>query len=173
MSSNKIILPGIFTGLLFFLLSRRAAKDEQPNKAAAISPGAALDYIRTYYPAAKRTEQLYSVPALFTLAQAGLESGWGTSNISRSANNHFGIKADKSWRGPTYGGTWRAYSDPSESYQDHAKFLVSNPRYSAAFSTSDPAAFTQAVAAAGYAGTDPDYSGRILRTMQHILNIVS
>jgi flagellum-specific peptidoglycan hydrolase FlgJ len=33
------------------------------------------------------------MPALVTVAQAALESSWGQSELSREANNYFGIKA--------------------------------------------------------------------------------
>ena len=34
-------------------------------------------------------------------AQGALESSWGNSGLCTKANNLFGIKAGKSWRGPT------------------------------------------------------------------------
>ena len=118
------------------------------------------DYIGKYYNMAKQTEQYYAVPAPVTLAQGILESAAGTSNLAVNANNHFGIKADSSWNGPTYNG-YRKYSSAGNSFIDHAKFLTMNPRYSAAFDTTDPVAFIQAVAAAGYAG-DPLYAQKII-----------
>jgi flagellum-specific peptidoglycan hydrolase FlgJ len=38
------------------------------------------------------------LPSL-TIAQAILESGWGSSKLSQKANNLFGIKASSSWSG--------------------------------------------------------------------------
>ena len=42
------------------------------------------------------------VPASVKLGQAILESRWGTSDLARSANNHFGIKCGGSWTGGSY-----------------------------------------------------------------------
>ncbi len=54
------------------------------------------DFITNYYKDALASEKETGVPALFTLAQAGLESGYGAN---APENNFFGIKADKSWQG--------------------------------------------------------------------------
>lgn len=56
---------------------------------------------------------------------------------------------------------FRAYGSVQEAYEDHAKFLVQNPRYKPAFAVkSDPYAFAKAMAKAGYA-TDPDYYDKL------------
>ena len=47
---------------------------------------------------AQKLERKSGVPALFTIAQAALESGWGVHAIG---NNLFGIKANPSWTGKT------------------------------------------------------------------------
>jgi flagellum-specific peptidoglycan hydrolase FlgJ len=41
------------------------------------------------------------INAAVVCAQAALESGWGRSGLTVKANNLFGIKAGKSWRGKT------------------------------------------------------------------------
>ena len=59
---------------------------------------------------------------------------------------------------------FRKYDSPEESFLDHAKFFLTNPRYAEALKVkSDPYAFCDAIAAAGYA-TDPNYS-QVLRDM--------
>lgn len=52
-----------------------------------------INFIKTYKPYALETERKTGISALFILAQAGLESGWGKSPIG---NNFFGIKVPKS-----------------------------------------------------------------------------
>jgi flagellum-specific peptidoglycan hydrolase FlgJ len=49
--------------------------------------------------AAQDCQRKTGIPASITLAQAALESGPGAR--SALGNNLFGIKADKSWTGPT------------------------------------------------------------------------
>ena len=61
-------------------------------------PKGPTDFIKRYYKDAKQSELATGVPALLTLAQAGLESAWGKSG---PGNNFFGVKAGKNWTGET------------------------------------------------------------------------
>ncbi len=54
------------------------------------------DFFQKYYQFALQSEQTTRIPALFTLAQSALETGWGKK---APANNMFGVKADKNWKG--------------------------------------------------------------------------
>ena len=134
------------------------------------------DFIAAVGPAAQQSAASTGIPASFTVAEAALESGWGSSGLTVNAMNLFGIKADPSWTGPTWSqqtreflngqwvmvpALWRKYSDWLGSITDHAAFLITNPRYNAAFNCTDGPSFAQAVAAAGYA-TDPDYATKII-----------
>ena len=51
-----------------------------------------LAYIDQYKEVAKKNMKNHGVPASIALAQAILESGAGTGDLSSQANNHFGIK---------------------------------------------------------------------------------
>ncbi|MGF6963033.1 flagellum-specific peptidoglycan hydrolase FlgJ [Paraburkholderia sp. WC7.3g] len=130
------------------------------------------DFIAAISPAAKTSALTTKIPASFTVAQAALESAWGAHC---PCFNLFGIKADPSWKGPvtsqithevvngktvTITANFRAYPDWLASINDHAQFLLTNPRYRPAFAYTTGALFAQAVQAAGYA-TDPLYSAKI------------
>lgn len=134
------------------------------------------DFINAIAPAAQQSAAQTSIPASFVVADAALESGWGVSQLTQQAMNLFGVKADSSWNGPTWSmqtreflngrwvmvpALWRKYSDWLGSINDHAQFLISNPRYEGAFKFSDGPGFAYAVAAAGYA-TDPQYAQKII-----------
>jgi LysM repeat protein len=111
------------------------------------------------------------VPASVTIAQAILESGWGRSELTRQANNYFGIKGT----GPagsvtmrtrevingreTYvNAQFRKYNSAAESFADHAQFFIRNPRYATAMQhTNDAFRFAAEIHKAGYA-TDPNYT---------------
>lgn len=138
------------------------------------------EFIAQIGPVAQASAKLTGVPASFAVAEAALESGWGNSLLAREAMNLFGVKADRSWLGPVYAlrtrefingqwimvpAKWRKYADWAGSIGDHAAFLRSNPRYSAAFQATDGIAFTRAVAQAGYA-TDPAYTDKIELVMR-------
>ncbi|MCC7106499.1 MAG: LysM peptidoglycan-binding domain-containing protein, partial [Chloroflexi bacterium] len=111
------------------------------------------------------------VPASVTIAQAILESYWGSSKLAKEANNYFGIKAQT--REGTAGVIWldvwevlggenvvqsepfRAYHDVADSFIDHGRFFLENRRYGQALTVeSDPRQFAREIADAGYA-TDP------------------
>jgi flagellum-specific peptidoglycan hydrolase FlgJ len=130
-------------------------------------------FIAAVAQAAKTSMQTSKIPASFTVAEGALESGWGAH---APGYNLFGIKADPSWTGSItvqrtrefLNGAWtfvdakfRAYSGWLGSIDDHAQFLLTNPRYRPAFSCTSGADFAQAIAAAGYA-TDPNYAAKII-----------
>lgn len=139
------------------------------------------EFIAAILPAAKKSELISLIPAAFTVAEAALESGWGTSGLSVSAKNLFGVKADSSWHGdivtlPTrefinkqwlsVDAKWRKYATWQACIDDHAMFLVVNKRYQSAFTVrNDVVAFTRAIANAGYA-TDPKYAEKILSVIK-------
>jgi hypothetical protein len=55
-----------------------------------------VDFYLAYSSYAEQTEEENHVPALFSLAQAGVESGWGNA---KPGNAMFGIKAGRNWTG--------------------------------------------------------------------------
>ncbi len=77
----------------------------------------------------------FHIPASITMAQACLESGDGNSQLSQEANNHFGIKCNSSWTGPSVrkdddarNECFRKYKTVIESLRDHSRFLTSSAR---------------------------------------------
>ena len=134
------------------------------------------DFIAGIGPAARASALRTKIPASFVVAEGALESAWGTSRLAAEGFNLFGVKADPSWHGavitmPTrefssgrwvvVPARWRKYDNWQSSIDDHATFLLSNPRYQGAFASTTGATFARAVAAAGYA-TDPDYASKIV-----------
>ena len=109
-----------------------------------------------------------------TLAQGILESDCGNSALSRSSNNHFGIKCKSDWTGrrvfhddDARGECFRAYGSVEASYEDHARFLDSQPRYDSLFvyPADDYRSWARGLKAAGYA-TAPDYAQRLCRIIE-------
>ena len=128
-------------------------------------------YISQYKQIALEQERQYGIPASITLAQGILESGAGTSLLSRKANNHFGVKAYGGWNGPVYlawddertKSRFRKYTSPTESYRDHSRFLKDNSRYRSLFTHSvyDYRAWAIGLQKAGYA-TAGDYAKALI-----------
>jgi Mannosyl-glycoprotein endo-beta-N-acetylglucosaminidase len=132
--------------------------------------------------AARQSAFQTGVPASVTVAQAILESDWGRSQLSVTANNYFGIKALGSlgsdgvvWM-PTSeydssGGLYqtvspfRAYKSLADSMTDHDLLLADSSRYAPAMKVArDPRQFAVLLAAGGYS-TDPMYADKIVALM--------
>ena len=131
-------------------------------------------YVLTYYPLAIEQMNRYGIPASITLAQGLLESGAGKSELSRKSNNHFGIKADKSWNGSTVSSMdngrlckFRKYKEVRESYEDHSKFLASRERYASLFrlKKNDYEGWAKGLKKAGYA-EDSRYPQKLISLIE-------
>ena len=132
------------------------------------------EYIDRYKHIAVAHMERYGIPASITLAQGILESDCGNSALSRSSNNHFGIKCKSDWTGrrvfhddDARGECFRAYGSVEASYEDHARFLDSQPRYDSLFvyPADDYRSWARGLKAAGYA-TAPDYAQRLCRIIE-------
>ena len=100
----------------------------------------AKDYILKFSPVAKEEMKKFKIPASITLAQGMLESGLGYGTLAQKANNHFGIKCHKGWKGKKIyhdddekGECFRVYKNAKKSYRDHSIFLSKRGRYSFLF----------------------------------------
>lgn len=164
-------------------LYEAAAERPAPN----ITPqGHVEQFVSRMAAPAQAASRASGVPAQLILAQAALESGWGRREIrgdnGGQSHNLFGIKADKSWKGPVVETTtteyvdgvaqrtkaaFRAYGSYQEAFTDYARFLTGNPRYAEVLATRDPAEAAHGLQRAGYA-TDPQYGGKLVRIMKQI-----
>ena len=129
--------------------------------------------------AAEAMEQMkrYGIPASVTLAQGILESRNGQSELSQLGNNHFGVKASKSWL--KNGGDYLVYTDdkPNEkfckyatvgdSYEHHSKILKNSSRYSQCFKLSpdDYEGWTKGIERGGYA-TNGGYAASLQKIIE-------
>ena len=153
-------------------------------RVAAAAPPDPAAFVRSILPLAEQAGAKLGVHPHALIAQAALETGWGTK-LCRSVNgasshNLFNLKATGGWAGgrvsvPTLefaGGVperkvaaFRAYGSPAESFADYTRLVGGHPRYAAALKQgTDPVKYAEALQAAGYA-TDPAYA----RKIAHIL----
>jgi flagellar protein FlgJ len=161
-----------------------------PNNAEAGSAGSASPeqqqkFIDDMLPHATAAARELGVDARAIVAQAALETGWGTSrpaDASGNSQNFFGIKAGAGWRGPgvtadtteyvagqagTERARFRAYGSVAQNVEDYVRVLR-EPRYAAALGTgSDVRAFANALQRGGYA-TDPDYADKLVATFEKV-----
>lgn len=110
------------------------------------------------------------------IAQAALETGWGTTELMNKANAFFGIKATKSWKGRVYStktseyydgvsytqitALFRAYGNVAESVADYYDLICKSARYVDAVNNNDSTATITAIKNGGYA-TSPTYIEKI------------
>lgn len=161
--------------LLFVLISLSSCST---FKTISVSENSVEDkinfYIKKFAPAAVKNMRFYKIPASITLAQGVLESGYGESTLAKKANNHFGIKCHKEWRGRSIrhdddeeDECFRSYKNPLKSYRDHSLFLVDRNRYNSLFELKrkDYKGWAKGLKAAGYA-TDPKYAEKLISLIE-------
>ena len=116
-----------------------------------------------------------------TIAQACLESGWGTSELATKANNLFGIKAKEDWKGESYtvrtaeydknnkkfyiDAAFRKYRNWQCSLVDHARFFHTpawrEGNYKNVIGEVDYRKACKALQSAGYA-TSQSYASQLI-----------
>jgi LysM repeat protein len=131
-------------------------------------------YIKQYRDLAIAEQKRSGIPASIILAQGIHETQAGGSELATMANNHFGIKCKKEWKGETFAHTddapnecFRKYGSAYDSYIDHSDYLVKTPRYSGLFKNSitDYAAWAVGLRQAGYA-TNPKYAQVLIKIIE-------
>lgn len=123
------------------------------------------------------------VRASITVAQAIIESGWGSSALAQAPyNNLFGIKSGSAWYGnqvmmrtgeyingqyATVNASFRAYASQESSFRDHTNFLLQNGRYASngVINSSSYQSMAYGLQQAGYA-TDPNYANTLISAVQ-------
>lgn len=136
------------------------------------------NFIQSVAPGAINGWKEYGVLPSVTVAQAILESGWGSSTLSTQAHNLFGIKG--SYHGQyvnmltreVYNGqsvyinaNFRKYDNNSESVEDHGNFLYVNSRYRNLLGDRNYVSVANKLRQDGYA-TDPSYANLLIELVQ-------
>lgn len=172
-------------GLADMLIRQLSNGTVDPN--AAVGAGGTTDkvtpeqqrkFVEEILPHATAAARELGVDPRAIIAQAALETGWGTSQPADgngASHNYFGIKAGDSWHGARVSSSttefvdgtergeraqFRAYGSVAENLADYVRVLR-EPRYAAALGTgSDVRAFADALQRGGYA-TDPQYANKL------------
>lgn len=130
-------------------------------------------YIDQYKDLAIEQMLKYNIPASITLSQGLLESDAGRSWLTKSSNNHFGIKCH-GWTGRRVfhddderGECFRAYDNPRQSFEDHSRFLATQSRYARLFnySRTDYKSWARGLKQCGYA-TNPQYASKLIQIIE-------
>lgn len=180
LSNPNLIRPGQVLQITSVDSARSAVAAAAPVR--AIGTPSEQAFISGIARPAQDSQRVTGIPASVTIAQAILETYWGTSFLARDANNYFGIKAHR--RGGTDGVVWidawevengknvvrqepfRKYSSVTDSLVDHGRFFHENSRYAHALEArADAREFARRINTAGYA-TDPAYSSKLIALME-------
>lgn len=139
-------------------------------------------FIQRISPEAQEMQRKYHVYSSITIAQAILESQWGTSKLSSKYFNLFGIKGTRensklmttkeyvNGRWIVIKGYFRVYKDWNESIKDHTKLMItgteSNKKnYHDVINAKDYKEAAIALQKSGYA-TDPDYAEKLISVIK-------
>ena len=145
------------------------------------TPANPSEFVNRVWPYAVEAGNRLGVPAQFVVAHGALESAWGKSEIRLAdgspSYNLFGVKAGRNWQGPTVdvttteyvGGVaqtsverFRVYGSYGEAFNDYARLLSGNSRFSSVLGQQDGAGFANSLQQSGYA-TDPRYADKLSR----------
>ena len=174
-----IIFLGVYAGHHFYRIwnQQRIERQmkEQDRQAKQL-------FIKQVAPEAQAMQNTYHVYASITIAQAILESQWGTSKLASQYHNLFGIKGtganSKVMTTKEYvNGKWivikdrfRVYDSWSESIKDHTKLMLTGTdtnkqNYDAVVKAQNYQQAAAALQKAGYA-TDPDYAQKLISVIK-------
>jgi LysM repeat protein len=102
--------------------------------------GSGVQYVEKYKLLAISEMHKTGIPASITLAQALHESANGTSQLAVKANNHFGVKCNRTWNGGKFhrngnrkNSCFRKYNTVEEAYADRSYFMSNNKQYAFLF----------------------------------------
>jgi flagellar protein FlgJ len=157
------------------------------EKSLPVSDQAKQEFIEKMLPQASAAGRELGVDPRAIIAQAALETGWGTSqpaDATGTSHNLFGVKAGAHWQGASVASgtteytsgvaadevaSFRAYASEKDSVNDYVSLLRDNPRYAAALNTGgDVRAFATALQKGGYA-TDPHYANKLTAIHQAVV----
>lgn len=132
------------------------------------------EYVRRFVTIAKTEKQKFGIPVSITLAQGLLESDAGESRLTRSANNHFGVKTFNKrvphvvMKDDSPTDKFKKYDSAWESYRDHSLLLMRDHYKPLQYlSKTDYVSWAKGLQKAGYA-TDPQYAAKLIKIIENL-----
>ncbi len=93
-----------------------------------------VEFVMNFYEAAVKVGKKFGIHPLIILAQASVESGWGTSQLATQNHNFFGVtafgKPNEYWKGESRvskvsGLKFRSYKTVEDGFSDFARIITS------------------------------------------------
>lgn len=170
-----LVFVGVYTGHHLYQRYQQQQIIEKRNNARKL-------FIQQVAPEAQAMQNRYHVLASITIAQAILESDWGSSQLASQYHNLFGIKGtgadskEMSTKEYTDGkwivikGRFKVYDSWDASIKDHTQLMVNGTatnkqNYSKVTQATNYQEAAKALQRAGYA-TDPDYAKKLISVIQ-------
>ena len=175
-----IVAAFIFAVIIFLATGRATASVAAPLKTMPDSQKPSA--FKAKFLAESASVQWHGIPIRFALAVADVETGGGTNNLSRKANNIFSIKVGSGWREgwdgeQTYttadGGVFRSYKSWAESMADFVHLLHFS-RYENALAyalVGNFPAFAAELKKAGYDASNPKYADALVSRYRQYENV--
>ncbi|WP_267200878.1 glycoside hydrolase family 73 protein [Limosilactobacillus kribbianus] len=170
---------GVYAGHHFYRIWNQQRIEQQMKKQDQETKER---FIKQVAPEAQAMQNTYHVYASITIAQAILESQWGTSKLASQYHNLFGIKGtganskelstkeyvNGKWVVTT--GRFRVYDSWSDSIKDHTKLMLTGTdtnqqNYDAVVKATSYQEAAKALQEAGYA-TDPNYAQKLISVIK-------
>lgn len=144
-----------------------------------------VNFVLKYYAVAVKVGKLFNLHPLIIMAQASIESGWGTSLLATQNNNFFGVtaygKPNKYWDGSkrvskSSGLPFRNYKTVEDGFSDFARLITSYYKEAAKVSN-NITAYAEKIAYSPYINEKngdnrAKYRALIIQSAQTILEIV-
>lgn len=174
-----VIFLGVYAGHHFYRIWNQQRIEQQARER---DRQAKELFIKQVAPEAQAMQNTYHVYASITIAQAILESQWGTSKLASQYHNLFVIKGtgphSRELTTKEYiNGKWivtkgrfRVYDSWSDSIKDHTKLMLTGTdtnqqNYDRVVKASNYREAAQVLQDSGYA-TDPDYAQKLISVIK-------
>jgi flagellum-specific peptidoglycan hydrolase FlgJ len=134
----------------------------------AFSQDNTASYIDKHKPLAIDLMREFSIPASVILGVAVIESGAGTSALSRKFNNHFGIvgKNFHSIQMLGHHSHYKEYNSDSASFRHFCEIITRKPYYTKLICNPDPKSWIHAIRKSGYASASYTWGKRVESAIQ-------
>jgi flagellum-specific peptidoglycan hydrolase FlgJ len=122
-------------------------------------------HLKRFASVAQAEMKKFNVPASVLVAMSLMESGAGASDLTRRANNFFGLVCTDAWQGATYpqgGVCYRKYDNAWSSFRDFSEYLSKLPNRP---STTNHAKWIDFLRRSNYIRFD-SYANNLLQTIE-------
>lgn len=179
-----IVLLGLFAILIYKINHTQPPIEPIEQEQTGVSREVKENFLKQIAPSAQKLQREYGVLASVSMAQAALESNFGTSQLSATYNNLFGVKTDitdgNGVNLPTLefidgemverSERFKVYSSWEESMRAHAELIYygtswNSEYYVAVKNGKSYQEQADGLQSAGYA-TDPDYATKIVEMIE-------